>query len=63
MIKFEIQKKKFQQILKTHSEHAGFDGILSNILISVKGNLLSFYSSDGNRLLRTKLMLSEEHKT
>ena len=63
MIKFEIQKKKFQQILKTHSEHAGYNGILSNIQIAIKGNILNFYSTDGNRLLRTKLELDKEYRT
>lgn len=66
MIKFEIQKKKFQQILKTHSEHAAYyqvSNVLSNIQIAVKGNVLSFYSTDGNRLLRTRLKLDKEHRT
>ena len=66
MIKFEIQKKKFQQILKTHSEHAAYyqvSNVLSNIQIVVKGNVLNFYSTDGNRLLRTRLKLDKEHRT
>lgn len=66
MIKFEIQKKKFQQILKTHSEHAAnynVSNILTNIQIAVKGNVLNFYSTDGIRLLRTRLKLDKEHKT
>ena len=66
MVKFEIQKKKFQQILKTHSEHAAnynVSNVLTNIQIAVKGNVLSFYSTDGNRLLRTRLKLDKEHKT
>lgn len=66
MIKFEIQKKKFQQILKTHSEHAAnyqLSNILSNIQIAVKGNVLNFYSTNGDRLLRTRLKLDKEHRT
>lgn len=66
MIKFEIQKKKFQQILKTHSEHAGnynVSNVLTNIQIAVKGDVLNFYSTDGNRLLRTQLKLDKEYRT
>ena len=66
MIKFEIQKKKFQQILKTHSEHAAnyqLSNVLSNIQIVVKGNVLNFYSTNGDRLLRTRLKLDKEHRT
>ena len=66
MIKFEIQKKKFQQILKTHSEHAAnynLSNVLTNIQIAVKGDVLNFYSTDGNRLLRTRLKLDKEHRT
>lgn len=66
MIKFEIQKKKFQQILKTHSEHAAYyqlSNVLSNIQIAVKGNVLNFYSTNGDRLLRTRLKLDKEHRT
>lgn len=66
MIKFEIQKKKFQQILKTHSEYAtnyNVSNVLSNIQIAVKGNVLNFYSTDGDRLLRTRLKLDKEHRT
>ena len=66
MIKFEIQKKKFQQILKTHSEHAAnynVSNVLSNIQIAVKDNVLNFYSTNGDRLLRTRLKLDKEHRT
>ena len=66
MIKFEIQKKQFQQILKTHSEHAycyQASHVFANICIAVKGGVLSFYSTDGNRLLRTRLALDKEHRT
>lgn len=66
MIKFEIQKKKFQQILKTHSEYAACYG-LSNILIGihvvVKGDIISFYSTDGIRLLKTQFKLNKKYKT
>lgn len=66
MIKFEIQKKKFQQILKIHSEHAAnyqLSNVLSNIQIAVKGNILNFYSTNGDRLLRTRLKLDKEYRT
>ena len=66
MIKFEIQKKKFQQILKTHSEYAAnynVGNVLTNIQIAIKGNVLNFYSTDGTRLLRTRLKLDKEHRT
>lgn len=66
MIKFEIQKKKFQQILKTHSEHAAYyqvSNVLSNICIAVKGDVLNFYSTNGDRLLRTRLKLDKKYRT
>lgn len=66
MIKFEIQKEKFQQILKTHSEHAAhyqLRNVLSNICIAVKGDVLNFYSTNGDILSRTRLKLDKEYRT
>lgn len=64
MVKFEIQKKQFQQLLKSHSNFSTkvWNTILTNLYIIVKGDNLIFYSTNGNVVLKSQIKLNEKYR-
>ena len=67
-VKFEIEKKQFQQIIKAHSNYIyKFEGdhVLNSIATKIKNKSLILTSTDGNRALKseiTNLQLEEDIK-
>lgn len=53
----QIRKSEFEKLLKEQVKHASYygDNILHSIFFELKGDILTMVSTDGNRLLETKI--------
>lgn len=62
--KIEIQKSVFKKVLKNHSNYIYWhgDNILNGLVFSIKNKTLEIASTEGNRLLLTKIPLSDDAK-
>lgn len=62
MITIEIPKKKFQKLLKSHSKFSTqyWSTILSSLYVVIKGDILIFYSTNGNVVLKSQIKLNEK---
>lgn len=53
----QILKSEFEKLLKEQVKHASYygDSILRSILFELKGDILTMVSTDGNRMLETRI--------
>ena len=60
----QILKADFKKLLKEQVKHASYysDGILRSILFELKDDILTMVSSDGNRLLETKIKVNSPYR-
>lgn len=61
---FDISKNDLRMLIKSHKNFVGhsYNNILSNFHIVIKGNVLECATTDGNRLLRTKIQIDNHSK-
>lgn len=61
-ITFEIEKEKFKKVINAQLDYSAkyeTNNLLSGILITASNSLLTFVSTDGNRMLKTEMEMLE----
>lgn len=60
-MEIEIDRKLFEKIIKQHSKYVYYGStILNSLVVEGKNKTISFYSTDGNKLLVTNLDFDEK---